>query len=150
LIKIRENFYIKSKKFNFLDEGQNIQLGYLDILLAATTVPNPGAISLNVYLDYNDSETSNLLPENSINDGSSPPLPDTFFNSIIPTVSASANSIGGTKFWQRVYCATRASFLTLQYTFSNGQMAGVEQQMPVQIDAQILWLRKAGRMTQPL
>jgi len=150
LINIRENFYIKSKKFNFLDEGQNIQLGYIDILLAATEKTNPGAISLNVYLDYNDSQISNLLPENTINDGALPPQPDTFFNSTIPTTNAATNFVGGTKFWQRVYCASRASFLTLQYTFSNAQMAGIEQQMPVQIDAQVLWLRKAGRMTQPI
>lgn len=147
LIAIRENFSIISKKFNFLDEGQNIQLGYLDILMASSGTPNPGAISLNVYLDYNDISASNILPQNTINNGLTA-TPDTFFNSIIPTTPSPLNNVGGTKFWQRVYCATRANFLTLQYTFSNAQMAGIEQQQGVQIDAQILWIRKAGRMTQ--
>jgi len=148
LINIRENFSIVSKKFNFLDEGQNIQLGYLDILMSATGQDNPGAISLNVYLDYDDINSSNTLPKNQIN-GVVPPTPDTFFNSIIPTSpSTYAVASEGAKFWQRVYCATRANFLTLQYTFSNAQMAGIEQQLPVQIDAQILWIRKGGRMTQ--
>lgn len=150
LIKIRENFSIQSKKFNFLDEGQNIQLGYIDILMASSESPESGAISLNVYLDYNKSQVSNTLPENAINNGLLPTIPDTFFNSVIPTISASANGIGGVKFWQRVYCATRASFLTLEYTFSNLQMSGIEQQLPVQIDAQVLWIRKGGRLTQPL
>jgi hypothetical protein len=36
--------------------------------------------------------------------------------------------------------------LTLVYTLSNAQLAGVEQQSEVQIDAQILWQRKSGRM----
>ena len=147
-IAIRENFSIKSKKFNFLDEGQNIQLGYLDILMDSSENNVPGAISLNVYLDYDDVNASNTLPENVINNGNNPTEPDTFFNSIIPTSQSSLNGIKSTKFWQRVYCATRASFLTLQYTFSNAQMAGVEQELDVQIDAQILWIRKAGRMTQ--
>jgi len=146
-ISVVENFNITSKKFNFLDEGQAIQLGYIDILMAATGKDNPGAISLNMYLDYDDVETSNTLPNNDINDDSLNPVPDMFFNATIPTTQSSLSNIGGTKFWQRVYCATRANFLTIQYTFSNAQMAGREQQQPVQIDAQVLWIRKGGRMT---
>lgn len=148
LINIRENFYIKSKKFNFLDEGQSIQMGYLDVLMSATEPNHPGAISLNVYLDYNDIEPSNTLPQNQINDGNEPISADTFFNSTIPTTTSTLNNVGGTKFWQRVYCATRANFLTLQYTFSKAQLAGEEQTKDVQIDAQVLWIRKAGRMAQ--
>jgi len=145
LIKIRENFSILSKKFNFLDDGQSIQLGYLDILLAAT---ENGKIALNVYLDYDDNTPSNTYPENSYDDSLAPGLADTFFNSIIPTSSSSLNNIEGTKFWQRVYCPTRANFITLQYLFNNSQMIGTEQELSVQIDAQVLWIRKAGRLTQ--
>jgi len=148
LVNIRENFSIVSKKFNFLDEGQNIQIGYLDILMDATELDEPGAISLFVYLDYNDDQVSNILPQNRTADSSPPGVPDTFFNSVIPTTPSSLNGVGGTKFWQRVMCPTRSSFITLQYTFSNEQMAGEEQTKEVQIDAQILWIRKAGRISQ--
>jgi hypothetical protein len=145
LINIRENFSIVSKKFNFLDEGQNIQMGYLDVLMPAVA---GGEVSLNVYLDYDDETPSNTGPNNQIV-GSSPPAPDTFFNATIPTSpSTFAVANEGTKFWQRVFCATRANFLTLQYTFSNLQMSGAAQQKKVQIDAQVLWIRKGGRMTQ--
>lgn len=138
LINIRDNFFINSKKFNFLDEGQNIQIGYLDILMPS--IAN-GEISLNVYLNYDDETSSNTYPGNQ--------APDTFFNATIPTSpSTYAVAPEGTKFWQRVFCPTRANFLTLQYTFSNAQMAGTQQQQEVQIDAQILWIRKAGRITQ--
>lgn len=149
LINIRDNFYITSKKFNFLDEGQNIQLGYIDILMDETGGDNPGAISMNLYLDYDEDETANTLPRNAINNGIMPAIPDTFFNSIIPTTTANGNGAVGNKFWHRIFCPARANFLTIQYTFNNAQMAGQEQKLPVQIDAQILWLRKAGRMTQP-
>lgn len=149
LIKIRENFSINSKKFNFLDDGQNIQLGYIDILMSATEPNEPGAISLFIYQDYNDIDPTNTLPQNRINEYSPVDNPDTFFNSIIPTSGATSNNLNGSKFWQRVYCATRSSFLTIQYAFSNAQMAGEEQTKTVQIDAQVLWIRKAGRMTQP-
>lgn len=147
LINIRENFSIVSKKFNFLDEGQNIQIGFIDILMVTTGPTNPGAISLNIYLDYDDQNPSNILPNNIIDNGNEPVMADTFFNAIIPTSNQAPNTIVGTKFWQRVYCPTRANFLTLQYTFSNAQLAGIEQQLEVQIDAQILWIRRAGRMT---
>ncbi len=148
VINIRENFSVLSKKFNFLDEGQNIQLGYLDILMEATGQDEPGAISLNVYLDYDGNAASNTSPQNEINDYSPIGNPDTFFNSVIPTSQSGLSNIEGSKFWQRVYCATRSNFLTLEYTFSNAQMAGIEQEQEVQIDAQVLWIRKAGRMTQ--
>jgi hypothetical protein len=145
LITIRENFSITSKKFNFLDEGQNIQLGYLDILMPSI---DQGQITLNVYLNYDDENPSNTLYQNQIV-GVTPEIPDTFFNSVIPTFpSEFAVAKEGTKFWQRVVCPTRANFLTLQYTFSPAQMAGASQQKQVQIDAQILWIRKAGRITQ--
>lgn len=147
-INIRENFSIVSKKFNFLDEGQSIQMGYLDLLMEATASANPGAISLNVYLDYNDTASSNTFPNNRIADGSVNGTPDTFFNSVIPTTPSTLNTVGGTKFWQRVVCPTRANFLTIEYTFSNAQMAGEEQGKDVQIDAQILWIRKSGRLSQ--
>lgn len=147
-INVRDNFSIVSKKFNFLDEGQSIQLGYLDVLMESTGAENPGAISLFVYLDYNQNQTSNTLPNNRIADSGPSGIPDTFFNSIIPTTPSTLNSVGGTKFWQRVICPTRANFITLEYTFSNAQMAGGEQNKDVQIDAQILWIRKGGRMTQ--
>lgn len=148
LIDIRENFSVKSKKFNFLDEGQSIQMGFLDILMASTEPSDPGAISLNVYLDYNDVEASNTPLQNVIDVGSPYPNPDTFFNSTIPTTLSSLNTKGGTKFWQRVICPTRGNFLTLEYTFSNAQMAGPEQRLDVQIDAQVLWIRRSGRLTQ--
>ena len=148
LINLRENFSITSKKFNFLDEGQSIQIGYIDVLLAATEPSNPGAISLNMYLDYNDNLASNTVPANAIDGDLQNAVPDTFFNSVIPTTQSTLNGKGGTKFWQRVFCNTRANFLTIQYTFSNAQIAGIEQAQQVQIDAQIIWLRKAGRMTQ--
>lgn len=138
-ITIRDNFKIQSKKFNFIDEGQNIQMGFLDILTSSTS---EGAFSINVYLDYNDISPINKLPQN-VNPSTN--QPDSFFNRIIPTTQINPTSLEGTKYWQRVFCAARASFLTLEYTLTNSQMVGNEQESYVQIDAQILFLRKAGR-----
>lgn len=135
-ISIRDNFSITSKKFNFLEEGQNIQMGYIDILMPNT---ERGAITLKVYMDYNDSEAINTLPQN-VQPASL--TPDTFFNSVVPTTVPVAR--GSSKNWQRVFCSARAAFLTIEWTLSNAQMVGPEQESNVQIDAQILWVRKAG------
>lgn len=142
LIEVRDNFSITSKKFNALESGQNIQMGFLDILMNTTS---SGAISLNVYIDYNDSQPVNTLSQNVIA-GSNPPSPDTVFNTIIPTSRSSFDVPNSDKYWHRVFCPIRGNFITLEYTLSNAQMNGVEQESDVQIDAQVLWLREAGRI----
>ncbi len=135
-IAIKDNFSIVSKKFNFIEQGQSVQIGYLDILMNKTS---DGAISLNVYLDYNENTASNTVPENSSD--------DTFFNTVIPTTTSSLAVPNGSKNWQRVYCPTRGNFVTLEYTLSNLQMTTEAQESDVQIDGQVLWIRPAGRMS---
>lgn len=147
-IRVRDNFSIVSKKFNFIDQGKSIQLGFIDILLEGTTPDNPGAITMKIYNDYNMNEASNVLPQNEQYNYSPIADPDTFFNSTVPTYPSALSSKIGTKFWQRVICPTRANFLTIEYTFSNAQLAGSEQSKEVQIDCQILWIRPAGKITQ--
>jgi hypothetical protein len=135
-ISVRDNFNIVSKKFNFMDQGQSIQIGYLDILMNKT---DDGEISLNVYLDYNENTPSNTAPQNSSS--------DTFFNTTIPTITSSFEWPNVSKNWQRVYCPTQGNFITLEYTLSNLQMTTDAQESDVQIDAQVLWMRPAGRMS---
>ncbi len=131
-IRVRDGFSIVSKKFSFIDEGQNIQMGYIDILMDNT---EEGAVSLNVYLDYNDSQPVNVLQENTES--------DTFFNSVVPTTQSFG--LQGSKYWHRAYCSVRGSFITIEWTLSNAQLIGSEQESDVQIDAQILYVRRAGK-----
>jgi len=130
-IAIRDNFRIVSKKFNYLDDGQNIQLGFIDVLLNDT---DEGAISVRIYNDYMDNAPVNIYPQNSAR--------DVFFNNVVPTTSPVLR--GSSKNWQRVYCASRAAFITIEWTLSNAQMNGPEQESDVQIQSQILWIRRAG------
>lgn len=141
-ISIRDNFSITSKKFNFLEEGQNIQMGYIDVLMSAT---DEGAISLNVYLDYNNNSPINIFPENELVDGGG--ASDDFFNHEVPTTFQ--GGIEGTKYWQRIFCPVRGAFITLEWTLSNEQMIGSPQESDVQIDSQILWIRRAGAQLPP-
>ncbi len=138
-VAFRDNFVIQSKKFNYMDKGQNIQLGFIDILMPAT---DQGAITLNVLLNYNETDPINITPQN-INPSTG--LPDAFFNSIVST--SGSQNIVGTKYMQRVFCPIRGNFITIVWTLSPAQMAGSESDQDVQIDAQVLWIREAGRFT---
>ncbi len=144
-VSVIDNFSVVSKKFNFLDQGQSIQFGYLDLLMNNAA----GAISVNVYADYDDNETTNTLPQNEIDSGVGVGQPDLFFNSVVSTSKSPYSNLNGSKFWQRVVCPTRANFVTLEYTFSNAQLAAGLFTTDVQIDSQILYMRPAGRITQP-
>lgn len=130
-ISVRDNFRIVSKKFNFLDQGQNIQIGYIDVLM---DTDENGAISLNVYINYDDNDPSNTQ------------LSDTFFNVTIPLSSSPLGTTNSSKTNHRVFCPTRGNYLTLEYTLSNAQMNGEDQGSDVQIDMQVIWQRPAGRI----
>ncbi len=134
LIRVRDNFSILSKKFNYMEEGKQYQLGYIDVLFDATA---QGAISMFVYNNYDVDYTTNTPPDNAEN--------DTFFNSVVETNSVTGIN-GGDKNWKRIFCPTNSNFVTIQWTLSNAQMNGVEQESDVQIDAQVIWSRVGGRL----
>jgi len=133
---VRDNFRIVSKKFNYMDQGKQFQLGYIDILMNDTEA---GAIAINIYNDYSDTSATNTSPLNQSN--------DTFFNSVIPTSNLDPLAFkGGTKNWKRVFCATNSNFITIEYTLNNEQMQNQCQESDVQIDAQVIWNRVGGRL----
>ncbi len=137
-IKVRDNFSVVSKKFNYMDKGMQFQLGFVDVLLDVT---RNGAITMNVYTDYNDGVPIN----NNKNSG----IDDSFFNNVVPTNADTTDGIpvvGGDKNWKRVVCPTNANFVTIQWTLNNEQMQNQCQESDVQIDAQIIWSRPGGRM----
>lgn len=135
-ISVKDNFKVVSKKFNFLEEGQAFQLGHIDILMNDTS---EGEITLNVYQDYNDQQPINQSPENETTAGAA----DLFFNSTVLT--SNEGGANGSKNWHRVYCNVRGSFITIEWTLNDDQMNGNSQRSDVQIDAQIVWSRKAGK-----
>lgn len=140
-IVVLDNFYIESKKFNFMDEGQNIQIGFIDVLMPST---NNGEITLNVLANYNETDPVNVPQQNVV---PATQQPDSFFNFIVSTDNSNPSNVVGTKYWQRVFCPVRSNFLTIVWTLSNAQMVSVAQTQDVQIDAQVIWRRQAGRMT---
>ena len=131
VVSVRDGFRILSRKFENMQQGQKIQVGYVDVLMDSTS---DGAVTLNVYNDYLNSLSVNNTP-------------DTFFNSVVPTSPPRFTAADQEKYWHRVYCASRANFLQFEWTLSNAQLAGIEQESEVQISAQTIWQRSAGRQT---
>ena len=127
-VALIDNFEIISKKFNFLDSGRRIQIGYIDFLMSNT---DSGAITLEMRENYNPI----TLNKNTA---------DLFFNTTISTVALDTAD-GADKTMQRVYCAVKSSFLTILLTFSPEQMNGEEVTQNVQIDGIIVWQRSAGK-----
>lgn len=140
-IALRDNFMVQSKKFSYMDKGQNIQLGYIDVLMPST---EDGEITLNILLNYNDDSPINILPQNVI---PATGVSDAFFNSVVPTNNQASGNISGTKYMQRVFCPARGNFITTVWTFSPEQMSNNKSAENVEIDAQVMWMREAGRMT---
>lgn len=129
-ISVKDNFRILSKKFEHIQLGQSIQMGYIDVLLSDTA---EGEISLKVYQDYRDN--------NPVNDST-----NSSFNTVVPTSSSSYDIDFESKNWHRTFCPTRGNFIQFEWTLNDEQMNGISQESNVQIDAQILWERPAGRL----
>lgn len=133
-ISVRDNFFIQSKKFHFLDEGETIRLGYMDIAVKSNS---QGEMSLYTLADYVDSPT-NTLPLN-VNVVTN--TVDPFFNSRVPLQD---NGQGELSF-QRVICPTYGAFISFVWTFSPSQMNTNKSETGVEIQSHILWLRKSGK-----
>lgn len=140
-IRVREGFSIWSKSFEFMDMGQNIQMGWVDALLDTTEA---GQVTFKVYQNYDSTSAVNNYPENI---SSVTGVTDQFFNSLVPTYAPTGTLQNSSKTWQRVFCPTRANFISFEWTLSNSQLVRNEQEEDFQLSAQVLWVRPAGRMT---
>jgi len=133
-VSIRDNFFILSKKFNFLEQGQNIRLGYLDVLAKSN---EQGEISVYTYTDYQQ-EPNNTLP---LNVNAVTNAVDPLFNSRLPLSGGGQGSIA----MQRVSCPTYGAFVSFAWTFSPEQMNTNKSDTQVNIQGHILWVRTAGQ-----
>lgn len=122
---------IRSKKFQALEHGISIKLGYADILAETT---DDGQFTFNVYADYNDSI--------AINDTNDP-----FFNNTILTSIEQFQIANQSKSWHRTFCPSRSQFYQFQLTLSDAQM--FDQTIAASnfiIYAIILWAEEGGRL----
>ncbi|MCJ7616078.1 MAG: hypothetical protein MUO43_06025, partial [Desulfobacterales bacterium] len=135
-ITIRDNFRIRTKKFNHMEEGRKIQIGYVDALFSTTS---NGQISFNAYIDYLNNFSANNFPLDSTEDN--------FFNVSLSTSETDFDIPGAIYYWQRVFCAIQGNFIQIEFTLDNAQMNGDSAISEVALHAMIVWERIAGRLT---
>lgn len=129
-VRIRDNFIIRSKKFHHMDEGQKIQIGYIDALFDSSA---SGQVALNMYVDYQDQVMNNGV--------------DPVFNVDLQTNSTDLDIQGQSKYWRRVFCPLRGNFVQAEFTHSNSQMNTDSAQSAVVLNAMVIHERMAGRLT---
>ncbi len=127
-ISVVDNFVVKTKKFNFLDEGKRIKIGFVDVLMSTTA---DGEITMEMLGDY----SPNILNKET---------GDTFFNTTIPTTAVDVSD-GSAKTMQRVFCNTRGTFLSIVFTLSNTQMNDSAASSNIRFDGLIIWARPAEK-----
>lgn len=129
-IYTRPNFRVLTKKFSRMEQGEKIQVGYLDILAKRTAA---GAFGVFVYTDYYEGQEAN---DNG----------DPFFNTVFST--AQSSSVGQKdKVFKRVTCPVNGDFVQVAFGFTDAQMAAGQDQNTVEIDALIVYERGSGRLT---
>lgn len=128
-----DNFRVKSKAFNMIDQGSKNFLGHIDFLCNVT---DDGEFKCDVYADYDQSS-----PVNTGDDG--------FFNTVVPTTVSNFGMQNKDKEWQRFFCPVDAQFFTFEMLFSDAQMANpLISGSEIEIDAFIIWSEKGGRIVE--
>lgn len=128
-LAVVDNLNVTTKKFNYDESGENIQIGFMDVL---TTDTQAGQVSCFVYLDYNPTEPINRVA-------------DSFFNNVIPTTNNPEDVTGSRRSWHRFFCPARSNYVEFQFTLSDAQMVTDAAISAIEIHQQIIWKRKAGR-----
>ena len=127
-IKTRDNIKILSKKFNNLETGRKIQVGYIDALASTT---DAGEVTCNIYAGYRNSTP--------VNDTG-----DTTFNRQVITQAPDFDTEGQDKYWHRIFTNVQDSFVQFEFTFDTDQRVGAPYSEWVQFDAFIVWTREGG------
>lgn len=121
------NFRILSKKFNMIEDGKKVLLGYIDLLLES----DPDAIfNLNLYLDYKSDSlarsnfwSTNIQPDESIID-----TPDQ------------------TKIFRKFWVGQIGNFVQFEITINDQNMPLQPPGMYFQLDSVVLYVRPSGRL----
>jgi len=127
-IRVRDQMQIISKKFNHLNKGRNIQLGYIDVLADKTSA---GEVTCNIYAGYRDGNPVNQTA-------------DSIFQRVISTSPPQFFTSDQGKYWHRVFSQVQDSFVQFEITYNDSQMVGSAYAANFQFDSIIVWARPSG------
>ena len=128
-IAILHDYRVRTKKFNFLEGGKAIGLGYIDFLVNKTS---NGEFNIDIYADNNDSTPMNV--------------DDTFFNTTVSTQPYDSDIVGQNKLLHRFYSSMHVQFLQFELNLTGAQKINDEiHDSDIEIYSMTLWLDKTGR-----
>lgn len=136
LITVRHNFFITTKAFNLLNEGQSMHVSYVDTLV---NVNDSVTVFLAVFPSFNNNSAVNESPQNF---GASP-----LFGNLVSLSNPISYPI--TKVNNRAIINQRANILTFQFSLPNSVMNSDEYSTPFSLSSMTIWIRKAGRPLMP-
>jgi hypothetical protein len=120
---------VRSKKFNFIDQGKKIVLQYMDLLMRTSAISE---YTLNVYVDYLEQPLER------------PP----FWSRTIAPVNQPQATPDSTKSFNRFYVGTLGDMVQYEITRTDEQMASSQFATPLEINSLVLYVRPTGILTQ--
>lgn len=119
-----------TKKYGYVDQGQNIRVGFIDFL---ANVEAEGRLSVAMHTDYNANTPTNIPANNT-----------SFFNFEISQANTSNNTTE--KRWHRFVCPLFANFVFMEYTNTDSQMNDGSAELELSLDGIIINARPAGKL----
>ena len=137
LLQVRKNFYLMTKAFNFLKEGQSTHVTYLDGLV---NVENGAEVQLQVFDSLNNENPVNTSPQST--------QPNSLFGQYISLGNPTSYSL--TQVNNRALINQRANMLSFGFTLDNKTMVSSNFSTPFSLSSLTIWRRRAGRPLMPL
>lgn len=123
------NFRMLSKKFNFIEQGKKILIGYVDLLLNQS---DDAKFNINFYQDYRDSESMVRNP---------------FWSQQVEPKTNEIDTPGQTKVFKKFYVGSAGNFVQYEITTSAANMVSQPTGMTFQLDSIVLYVRPTGRLS---
>jgi hypothetical protein len=125
------DYRIRTKKFNFLEYGKSIEVGYIDFLVDQTT---NGEFSVKMFADHNDTVQINS--------------DDSFFNTIVLTQPYDSDIVGQSKLLHRFFSRIGVQFLQFELNLSPTQKVNNQiHDSDITIYTITTWIDASGRLT---
>jgi hypothetical protein len=137
LIRLRYNFFVMTKAYNHLREGQSIHIPYIDAIVNV----KPGVdVQLAAYSSLNTANPTNFPPEL--------PLTDAIFGGYLSLSNPSTYPISQIN--NRALINQRSNMTSFSFSLDNATMVSDQFFTPFSMSSLTIWKRKAGRPLLPL
>ena len=137
VLQVRKNFYLMTKAFNYLKEGQSTHVTYIDGIV---NVENGAEVQLQVFDSLNTENPVNISPQST--------QPNSLFGQYLSLGNPTSYSL--TQVNNRALINQRANMLSFGFTLDAKTMVSSNFSTPFSLSSLTIWRRRAGRPLMPL